>query len=329
MDQIKKSQRKLRKFRDYDNVFIFPGTYERLVREGERYLSEQKYEEAVQAFEGAIQLEPTSEEFLFSYAIALYETKDYPNAKSISLLALESGHGDYMLLMELYLTVLIHLEEYEEVELSAQALIEEGLVPPDMLSKFIYLRDLNRRLAFRYSEDEVVEVEAPMSFVEFKEKDLYSQQQFLTSLKGTSLKRSICLLEEIVESSDVPSSIITFTLMLLKEINYDRKVIVQKYGEKREVIPKDIVLPGQDLHSQAILEEVGRKLEKDPSKLQFVDGAIRKFTINAFPFSWGEYSVEMIADAYIQYIDHLITGEALPENPLFLLIQKVDQEADF
>lgn len=326
---MKKNQKKLRKLRHHDNVIIFPGIYERFVRDGERYLSAQQYEKAVQAFEGAIQLEPASEQFLFSYAQALYETKEFKHAKEVLLSALKSGNGDYMLVMELYLTVLIHLEEYEEVELSTQALIEEGLVPANMLSKFIYLRDLNRRLSIRYGEEESTEKEPLFTLKSFKEKDLYFQQQFLTSLEGANLKRSIGLLEDIVESTDVPPSIITFSLMLLKEVEYDQQVTVQKYGRTQEVVPKKIVLPGQDLHSQAVLEEVERRLEKDPSKLQFVDGAIRKFTINAFPFSWEEESVEVIATAYIGYIEHLISGEALQADPLLEFIQKVDQETDF
>lgn len=326
---MKNNQKKLRKLRGHDNVIIFPGIYERFVREGERYLSEQQYEKAVQAFEGAIQLEPASEQFLFSYALALYETKDFKRAKEIVLLALKSGNGDHMVVMELYLTILIHLEEYEEVEMSTQALIEEGLVPPNMLSKFIYLRDLNRRLSIRYGEEEPAEMEPLFTLESFKEKDLFFQQQFLTSLEGVKLRKSIGLLEEIVESVDVPPSIITFSLMLLKEVGYDQLVTVQKYGQTRKVIPKEIVLPGQDLKSQAVLDEVAKRLEKDPSKLQFVDGAIRKFTINAFPFSWDEDSVETIAKAYIGYIEHLISGVGLQEDSLLAFIRKVDQETDF
>lgn len=326
---MKKNQRKVRKLRQYDNVIIFPGTYERLVREGERYLSEQQYEQAVQAFEGAIQLEPMSTQFLFSYALALYEMKDYLRAKEFALSALENGNGDYMLVMELYLTVLIHLEAYDEVELSTQALIEEGLVPPEMLSKFIYLRDLNRRLSVRYGAETESEVGVIFTLEEFKEKDLYFQQQFLTSLKGNDLEQSIPLLEEIIESVAVPPSIITFALILLNEVHYDRKVSVQKYGRQLAVIPKDIVLPGHDTASQAVLDKVAKVLEKDPSKLQFAEGAIRKFIINAYPFDWGEYSSESIAAAYIEYIEYLMTGERFSSNPLLEFIQIVDQEVDF
>lgn len=326
---MKKNQRKLRKLAHYDNVIIFPGTYEKYVRDGERYLSEHQYEKAIEAFDGAIQLEPTSTQFLFLYAVALYEMKDFLRAREFALLALEHGNGEYIVVMELYLTILIQLEAYEEVEISIQALIEEGFIPPEMMSKFIYLRDLNRRLSVRYGEDELAEVASSMTFEEFKEKDLYAQQQFLTSLKGIDLERSIGLLEEIIASPIMPPSVITFSLMLLKEVQYDELITVEKYGQQMKVKPSVLTLPGQDLLSEAVLHEVEKKLEKDPSKLQFVDSAIRKFVINAFPFQWGEDSAEVIANAYIEYIECLMMGEAISDNPLLEFIQKVDQEADF
>ena len=52
--------------------------------------------------------------------------------------------------MELYLTISIQLQEYEEVEMTIEALLDEGIVPHDMLQKFNYLRELNARLSTRY-----------------------------------------------------------------------------------------------------------------------------------------------------------------------------------
>ena len=49
--------------------------------------------------------------------------------------------------MELYLTISIQLQEYEEVEMTIDALIDEGVVPQDMLQKFTYLRELNGSLS--------------------------------------------------------------------------------------------------------------------------------------------------------------------------------------
>ena len=56
--------------------------------------------------------------------------------------------------MELYLTISIQLQEYDEVEMTIDTLIDEGIVPPDMLKKFNYLRELNGRLSDRYAQEE-------------------------------------------------------------------------------------------------------------------------------------------------------------------------------
>lgn len=326
---MKRNQKKLRKLQQYDNVIIFPGTHEKLVRDGERYLHEHQYEKAVEAFDLAIQLEPVLDHISYPFALALYETKDFKRAKEFALQALKADGEDYMPVMELYLTVLIQLEEHEEVELSIEALIEEGFIPPNLLNKFIYLRDLNRRLSIRYDDKKTEKEKPSMTFNEFEGKDLSFQQQFLTSLKGQHLKRSIGLLKEIVNSEEIPASINTFSLMLLKEVGYNQFITIQKYGQKIKVKPKDIALPGQDIHSQAVLSKVKRLLEKDPSQLQFAEDAIRKFIINAFPFTWGDDSAETVANAYVQYIEHLMTGKEIASNPLLAFIQTVDQETDF
>lgn len=326
---MKRNQKKLRKLQQYGNVIMFPGTYEKLVRNGERYLHEQQYEKAVEVFDQAIQLEPKTNHISYPFALALYETKDFRRAKEFALQALKADSEDYMPVMELYLTVLIQLEEHEEVELSIEALIEEGFIPPNLLNKFIYLRDLNRRLTIRYDDKKTDKEKPSMTFEDFQKKDLFFQHQFLTSLKGQHLKRSVGLLEEIINSGVISASISTFSLMLLKEVGYNQFITIQKYGQKIKVNPTDMALPGQDLHSQAVLSKTKRMLEKDPSQLQFVEDAIRKFTINAFPLTWGDYSAETVANAYVQYIEHLMTGKELAANPLLAFIQTVDQETDF
>ena len=60
----------------------------------------------------------------------------------------------YIDAMELYLTISIQLQEYEEVEMTIDTLIDEGIIPHELLNKFNYLRELNNRLSMRYTTDE-------------------------------------------------------------------------------------------------------------------------------------------------------------------------------
>ena len=118
-----------------------------LLEKGPCSVEQENYEIAVEAFDQAIVYEPDNPEFLGPYAVALYETKDFQRAKEIAAKLLHSGAADYIDAMELYLTISIQLQEYEEVEMTIDTLIEEGIVPPDMLNKFNYLRELNGRLS--------------------------------------------------------------------------------------------------------------------------------------------------------------------------------------
>ena len=136
-------RRKYGRLRKKENVVVFPGTFEKLVEKGVVAVEQGKFEQAVEAFDQAIIYEPDYPEFLGPYAVALYETKDFERAKEIAAKLLHSGAANYIDAMELYLTISIQLQEYEEVEMTIDTLIDEGIVPDDMLQKFSYLRELN------------------------------------------------------------------------------------------------------------------------------------------------------------------------------------------
>lgn len=326
---MRKGKKHVQKLRHYDNVFIFPGTIERLVDEGSHYLEQHQYEEAVQTFDEALRLDPEAEHFVFVFAVALYETKDYRRSKEYAYLAMERGIGDYLTAVELYLTNLIQLEEYKEVERRTDALIKDASLPQDRVNKFIYLRDLTRRLAIRYSTDEAEEEQQPFTIEQFKKEDVLLQQQTLASLQGDKLQQAIPILKELAESTDVAPSIISFALTLLNEVQYNKEVTVKKMDQTKTVIPKKLTLPDESKRNDALFETVAKRLEKEPTMRQFVEGAIQKFIITAFPFDWGDYSVEEIAESYITYIETLMNDTEVPNTTLFKMIQKVDREPDF
>lgn len=321
-------RRKYGRLRKKENVIVFPGTFERLVEEGQISVEQKKYEEAVKAFDQAILYEPDYPEFLGPYAVALYETKDFERAKEIATRLLHSGAANYMDTMELYLTISIQLQQYEEVELTIGALMDEGIVPHDMLNKFTYLRELNGRLSSRYVIEEHLVQQKPFTMEEFSDMDSMSQQYALACLEGTDLSGMLPLLEGIVERDDVAPLVITFALTLLQQAEYQEEVTIRKFGWETSMIPVSMTLPGQDDLTKEVLAIVDSLLLKDPSRLEMAHGLIEKFAITAFPFSWGEYTAKEVATAYVTYIECLFSGEQLLETELHVLIQQIDSDSD-
>ena len=319
-------RRKYGRVRKTENVIVFPGTYERLVERGLVAVEQSNFNQAVEVFDQAILYEPDYPEFLGPYAVALYETKEFERAKEIAARLLHSGAADYIDAMELYLTISIQLQEYEEVEMTIDTLIGEGIVPQDMLPKFTYLRELNGRLSNRYVDEEQGAPVKPFTLEEFNAMDKMHQQYALASLEGMDFTEMIPQLRELAERDDVEPMVISFVLALLHQAGYAEELTIRKFGWEMKITPSNMTLPGRDDVTDDVRLEIERLLLKDPSRLEMAQGLIEKYAITAFPFGWNQYPAKEVAIAYVNYIDSLFSGEQLPETELYRLIQQIDSD---
>lgn len=324
-----KKNTKVRKLEGYNNVFVFPGLLERLLKEGYEAVLKSNYPKAVKDLEKANELQPLADFYLLPYATALYETKNFERAKEVVILALEREVGDYFAMMELFLLILLQLEAYDEVEIHMDLLFKEGGIPPELYEKFTYLRELNQRQMTRYGKEEVAQTTEVFSFTYFEEADFLSQHHLLSALNEGEVRQSIDLLMKIVEATQFAPSIVSSALSKLVEIQYESPVTVTKFGRQRTVIPHELSQIGESPMIQEVLLLVANKLEKDPIQAEFAHECIQKFIVEAFPFEWEDCTAEEVADTYIEYVRHMMQGTPLQSTSLLKFIEKVDKEIDF
>lgn len=309
---------------------MFPGALERLIEKGLDAVEDTDYAEAVEALGQAYHFDPDNTRVLAPYAVSLYEIKDFPLAKEVATKLLHSGTTDYLDAMELYLAISIQLQDYEEVEMTIDALLDEGIVPPDVVKKFNYLRDLNKRLSYRYIREEL----DPKKFdaftiEEFMEGTTETQQKILAGFENSELdKTTKNLLSQIVEKENLHPLVITYALVLLRESGFDGEVTVQKFGRSKHIIPAELELPSQDDRSIEVVNQIGWLFEKDPTRMQMAIDACLRYGILAYPFCWDGFSTSEVADAYMQYIESMFAGEPVIANELNSLIRTVDQQTD-
>ncbi|KXH87288.1 tetratricopeptide repeat protein [Sporosarcina sp. HYO08] len=320
-------RRKYQRLRKNGNVIVFPGTFERLVQKGLQAVERSKFEEAIEAFDQAIVYEPEDVSFLGPYAVALYETKDFERAKEIAGKLLLSGTANYIDAMELYLTISIQLQEYEEVELTIGALLDEKVIPEDMLNKFQYLRELNSRLSRRYVSEEWIQNEM-FTLNDFLNMNTSTQQHVLASLEGSDLTAMLPTLVQIAGQEDISPAVITFALTLLQQEGYDGEVTVHKFGMEKTIVPAQLDFPGKDPQTDKVMDVLDETLIKDPTRLEMARALIEKFTITMYPFGWGDYEAEEIAAAYENYIECLLLGFEFPVTELNQLIHRIDAIPD-
>ncbi|WP_432358336.1 tetratricopeptide repeat protein [Sporosarcina sp. UB5] len=313
-----------------DNIVVFPGALERLIEKGLDAVEDTDYAEAVEAFAQAYHFEPDNTRILAPYAVSLYETKDFSLAKEVATKLLHSGTTDYLDAMELYLAISIQLQDYEEVEMTIETLFDEDIIPPDMVKKFNYLRDLNKRLSYRYIREDVEPQKTnTVTLEEFMEGTSEAQQQILAVFENSELDETTKnLLLQIVEKESLHPIIITYALVLLRESGFDEEVTVRKFGLTKRVIPAELELPSQDERSIKVVNQLGGLFEKDPTRMQMAIDASLRYGILAYPFCWDGFSTDEVVEAYMQYIESMFTGSPIISTDLNCMIKTVDEQPE-
>ena len=317
-----------RPIRRKGNVVLFPGTYERIVTEAFEAFERKEYAQAVERFEAALAIEPEAIDLYGPFAYALYECKQYDRSKTYVEQLLERDPDHYFEWMELYITLSIQLKQYDYVETAIDGLFEEGLIPEHLTKKFIYLRQLNDRLLHTYDFLEEDPVESALSFETFEQMPLDEQLQTLAQIENNSPEHALPLLLSIVQSSSLSPLIQTHSLVLLKEVGFDERVRVMKYGVEKIVVPSELPYPTDHLVSEEVKRIVRKQLEKSPTEAAVAERLIDQYVLFAYPLEWDGFSIEEVAHAYIAYVRHLYHDVPLDRNELIEQLERVDRSAE-
>jgi thioredoxin-like negative regulator of GroEL len=130
-----------------DNIVFFPGIEKRLTDKGLENLEKKKFKEAINLLEEAREYYPDNDEILIGLVLAYFEASSFQKAKALAKEMLHKGIGDYLQMVDLYLTVLIQLHEYQEIVSTVEALLEEKEIPPEKHDHFLTILQFSRRMA--------------------------------------------------------------------------------------------------------------------------------------------------------------------------------------
>ncbi|MGN7408469.1 tetratricopeptide repeat protein [Sporosarcina sp. SAFN-010] len=319
-------KRKRERLHKKGNMIVFPGTVERLLDQAEDAVQAEDFEEAIRLSEQLLEIAPDLPDVPGILAVALYETKEFEQAKPYAAQWLQSDMNEYFEAMELYLAICMQLQDYEEVEDTIGALLDEGVVPSELKQKFLYLRELNVRLSNRFADDFIAQPKEMISFESFLQLDRFHQQELLAHLESNQAKESQTLLCQIVGHDSLPPVLRTVALVLLRNSGCETPLVIRKFGRGISVIPAQLPLPGEDEVTKKIVTLLRRALDKDPSRLSLIEEAVRKFALISYPLNWGA-PAEVVAVAYENYSTFLFEGATLPQTALHKLIFEVDQDS--
>lgn len=315
-------RKKYRELKRKGNVIVFPTTISRLLADGMNLLKNEEYIQARDKLYQVLAYEPEHAGALGAYAYCLFELGDYEEALDVCRELLKVGPVHYLETMELYISLLMQVREFEEAEQMIEMLIEEKILPEERLAQFQQLRELNERIAANVSKERVdVRLYEAEYFVSLRPSE---QEHLIMELPPASYEPLKEKLVALVEHPETDMLTKTYILFMIHQEKAAGKVKIRKFHYEGEFSIAALPDPVNNKRILAIRSYLEEALSKDPTRLEMAIELFERHIYLFYPFAWDEFREQEAAEAYKGYLDSLFTGEApngVDEALLGLIIQ--------
>ncbi|TQR16145.1 hypothetical protein [Psychrobacillus soli] len=321
--------------RTKENIIYFPGMVEKLIADGLAFAEQNNHIEAAKCFDQAKEHIELDDTILIVYILSLLETQRQQEAKVICEDLLKKRSSLFEQIVELYLTILLDLKAYHEVDSVLNKLLVDKRFTNERKKNFLQLKELSGRLAreqdsFLAEDNEIIPSVDKERFVldEFVKLNLLEQEALLQEAFHQDVSEAILNIIEIVQSKKVSPAIQTLALLLLSANGESTEIQIEKFGFKQMVNPVSPPRPNAIDRIELVNRYIQDILEKDPSKLQLTVGLVHSHAYALFPFDWAGYSDEAVAQAYVNFIDTLFGNESVQSNELYELISLLEASTE-
>ncbi|MDQ0161161.1 tetratricopeptide repeat protein [Aeribacillus alveayuensis] len=234
-------------------VIPFPRLKERLIERGMEALRKKEYERALDLFEEAEKWDKDHDEIILGKAICFLELGKLHEAKAICKKMLHEDQGNYFTVLQIYLTILVQLGQYEEVQMTIEAVLEEHKVPPYQAEHFYKLLDFSRKMN---KEQEENYTPPAFSFEKMIE-NVDEQMKYVHFLQHSSHIKHYQTIQDFLDHPDIHPVVKTMLLQILREREITKKVFITKFGKNMTVIPNEL----KDISEYHLVQRVFNLLE--------------------------------------------------------------------
>lgn len=314
-----------------EKVIFFPGMIEKLITDGLAFAEDNNYIKASECFDQASMYTELDDTILSVYVLTLLETNRQLEAKLICEDLLKNKSDLIEQIVELYLTILLDLKDYNEVDKVLNKLLVDSRFTNERKKNFLQLKELSGRLA--KEQESLLDQETVVSpnvekerfaLAEFTSLNIMEQEKLLQESFHKDITEAISSIITIVESKQVTPTIQTLAFLLLGAKDVTTEVTIEKFGLKEKVSPVSPPSVNAVSRIDAVKRHMQDILEKDPSKLQMAGGLVHSHAYALFPFDWLGYTNEAVAQAYVNYVETLFGNECDQTNELDELISLLE-----
>ncbi|MGM9957089.1 MAG: tetratricopeptide repeat protein [Peribacillus sp.] len=295
-------------------VVPFPNLGERLIIKGLDELGKRNFKDAARLFSQAREFEPDNDEVCMGLVVSLVELEYYEESKELCQEMLNKGIGDYFQLINIYLMVLLQLNEHQEMITTIELLFDENQIPFDKEEHFEKMLHFSKRAL----EDKKEETEREL---QLREEELQKEELFagksdkemllvISKLTNLNIRPFVPQIEQFLQDRDGHPFFKTMLLNILIDQEYNEEVTVWKFTQSKIVNPKELVTLKETSFHKTIMNLTEEEIShKNPSLFEMVHSLIERHSFLLYPFEPESDMIPAWAAAYHALAEEYMTGE--------------------
>lgn len=318
-----KKRRKIKPHKD--NIFLFPDVDKLLMKKGLTSLHNKKFTEAISFLEEALELDPTNDEISLGLIIAYYESGNLLTAKQLAYKSMKQGVGDYFQLIDIYIMILLQLNEYEEIVSTIEALLDEREIPREKLDNFTRILEFSKRKLEAESTVSNISIEnETVDFDLFQYENLNDQFLAVARLSHLNARSYLNGIKDYLKWTEGHPFIKTMLIQLLKEQEVDTQLDIEKFQQRLTINPIQLKEVEKVLGAEEIMNIIKSEIEQEnPSLFESIREMVSRHSFLLFPIERKPSDPRAWAAAY-----HFIVLEyfGMP-NSIEKLVQKYETQS--
>ncbi|MGD6779746.1 tetratricopeptide repeat protein [Sutcliffiella horikoshii] len=250
-------------------IVEFPNLKQRLLEKAMQTMKEKRFSEALELFEQARENEYAYAEVELGMVVCYMELGQLTEARNRCKKMLREDIGDYFHVLQIYITILIQLKEYDEVKTTIEAILEEDKLPAQYAQNFYQLLEFARKM-LPSEENESMEPDHNDQEDELfllHEGNVQKQYELIQSLKHRNIRPLIPEIEKYLKDELKHPVLKTFLVHLLIEQGWDKETEVCKMGQRTIIVPSNLKSGEEDPFLNKIISILEDTVESDNPSL--------------------------------------------------------------
>jgi tetratricopeptide (TPR) repeat protein len=294
-------------------IVQFPGLKEKLLEKGVQALESGDIQESADLLTQAYEIDPENPDINTALILALYENKQYDDAKVICREMLLEGIGEYFEVVDMYLMILIQLHQHQDVVDTIHALFDEKEVPFDKEEHFKKLLHFSERIVEGKEPDTQArqDREEAQETSILKDKSLEEQTMIAAQLVHRNVRPYLAELQTYLNDGESHPFLQSMVLNVLREHGFDKEIPVNKLNEEAMIIPSELPDVFETDKFISVSEELEDLLaQRNPSLFQHALELVKRHFFIMYPFDiqadpvntavvYASYTAEMFADTIL------------------------------